>query len=584
MKRNVTCGELRSGDEGRSVVLNGWVAATRDHGGIGFVDVRDRYGVTQVVFDPAVVSAAELKLEYCIAVRGAVRTRPTEMRNAEMATGDVELAAEELEILSTCDTLPFMIESRLGQHTDAREELRLRHRYLDLRSATMQRNMELRHRATQSMRRFLLERDFYEMETPTLVRSTPEGARDYVVPSRLQPGNFYALPQSPQIFKQILMLSGFDRYFQMARCYRDEDARGDRQPEHTQLDMEMSFVDQEDVLEVAEGVLRRAFAETIGYELPEFPRIPYDEAMNRYGSDRPDLRYELELQDFADHAAGGEFGIFKAAVEAGDTVKALRVPGGAGMSRKQIDGLEEVAKTYGAKGLAWTRVGADGFDGGIGRFYDSIGADIRDGLGLQEGDLLLMVGAPWRVCCTALGEVRGAVAAELGLAAADQYAPCFVTDFPMFAWDEERGGWDPEHHPFTLPHPQYLDSLEKDPGAARGAIYDAVINGAEIMSGSLRIHDPQLQQRVFSIIGISASEAKRRFGFMLDAFRYAPPPHGGFGMGLARVIALMAGESSLRDVITFPKTTNMSSPMDESPAPLEPDQLAELRLSIIEGD
>jgi aspartyl-tRNA synthetase len=583
MKRTETCGELRAVDAGRLVTLNGWVAATRDHGGISFVDIRDRYGVTQVVFDPATVSAADLKLEYCIAVRGSVRARPDAMRNPAMATGEIELAAEALEVLSVCATLPFVIDDRPDHHTDAREVLRLRHRYLDLRSASMQRNIALRHRVTQSLRGFMVERDFLEIETPTLIRSTPEGARDYVVPSRVHVGSAYALPQSPQIFKQILMLSGFDRYFQVARCYRDEDARGDRQPEFTQLDLEMSFVEQEDVLQLAEQALQQAFRDGIGYSLPlPFPRVPFDEALNRYGSDRPDLRYELELQDFATHAAAGEFGIFKSTVAAGASVKALRVPGGAQYSRKQIEAWEEVAKTYGAKGLAWMKCGEQGLEGGIARFYEAQTEAIQADIGVQSGDLLLLVGAAWRVACTALGAVRGAVAEQLGLRDPGQYAPCFVTDFPMFARDEEAGSWIPEHHVFSMPHPEFLETLESDPGAARGAIYDAVINGAEIMSGSLRIYDPALQQRVFGIIGVSAVEAERRFGFMLDAFRYAPPPHGGAAMGLDRIIALMAQEATIREVIAFPKTTAATSPMDNSPAPLDPQQLADLGLSVNE--
>ena len=588
MKRTVTCGELDAAAAGEQVTLNGWVARIRDHGGITFLDLRDRYGATQVVFDVSAdaegaVAAAVggLKLEYCVAVRGTVRRRPADMVNSELATGAIEVTGEQLAVLSTCATLPFMISDQAGAHTEAREELRLKHRYLDLRSATMQRNLKLRHRAAQALRAALDERRFLEIETPTLMRSTPEGARDFVVPSRLKPGSFYALPQSPQILKQLLMLSGCDRYYQLARCYRDEDARGDRQPEFTQLDFEMSFVDQDDVLAVLEAAFAAAFRQGIGYELPlPFPRIAFHDAMNRYGSDRPDLRYGLELCDFTEFARAGEFGLFKQAVERGDTVKALRAPGLAGYSRRQIEELEEHAKTYGAAGLAWMKCGADGLAGGVSRFYQTQQAEIHGALGAQAGDLLLLVAAPWPTACTALGAVRSELARREGLAAEGAFQPCFVTDFPLFAWNAEAQRWDAEHHMFSNPQAQYLDHLEQDPAAVRGELYDAVINGVELASGSIRIHDPALQRRVFAILGISEAEAAQRFGFMLDAFRYGAPPHGGAAIGFDRTVMVMAGEATIRDVIAFPKNTWAASPMDDSPAPLDPHQLAELHLHI----
>ena len=594
MKRTVTCGELDAAAAGGQVTLNGWVARIRDHGGITFLDLRDRYGVTQVVFDvsadasvdaPGALAAAvgEIKLEYCVAVRGTVRRRPPDMVNAELATGEIEVAGEQLAVLSTCATLPFMVSDQPGAHTEAREELRLKHRYLDLRSATMQRNLAMRHRAAQAMRTALNSRGFLEIETPTLMRSTPEGARDFVVPSRLNPGSFYALPQSPQILKQLLMLSGCDRYYQLARCYRDEDARGDRQPEFTQLDFEMTFVDQDDVLAVLEATFAAAFRDGIGHELPlPFPRIPFHDAMNRYGSDRPDLRYELDLHEFTELARAGEFGIFKKAVERGDTVKALRAPGLAGYSRRQIEELEEHAKTYGAAGLAWMKCGADGLESGVSRFYQAQQAEIYDALGAEPGDLLLMVAAPWRTACTALGAVRTELARREGLAAEGVFRPCFVTDFPLFAWNEEEQRWDAEHHMFSNPQAQYLDRLEQDPAAVRGELYDAVINGVELASGSIRIHDPVLQRRVFAILGVSEEEAAQRFGFMLDAFRYGPPPHGGAALGFDRTVMLMAGEATIRDVIAFPKNTWAASPMDDSPAPLDTNQLKELHLQVSE--
>ena len=591
MKRTATCGQLTAAAAGEQVTLNGWVARIRDHGGITFVDLRDRYGVTQVVFDvsapdagPLAAAVRDLKLEYCIAARGTVRRRPPDMVNRDLATGAIEVSGEQLQVLSTCATLPFMVSDQTGAHTEAREELRLKHRYLDLRSATMQRNLTLRHRAAQALRAALNERDFLEIETPTLMRSTPEGARDFVVPSRLKPGNFYALPQSPQILKQLLMLSGYDRYYQLARCYRDEDARGDRQPEFTQLDFEMTFVGQEEVLTVLEAAFAAAFRAGIGHELPlPFPRITFHDAMNRYGSDRPDLRYGLELQDFTELARAGDFGIFSRAVERGGTVKALRAPGLAGYSRRRIEELEEHAKTYGAAGLAWMKGGANGLEGGVARFYQGQQEDIRSGLGVEQGDLLLLVAAPWRTACTALGAVRTELAQREGLAANGTFRPCFVTDFPLFAWNEEEQRWDAEHHMFSLPQAQYLESMEQDPGAVRGELYDAVINGLEVASGSIRIHDPALQRRVFAILGVSEAEATQRFGFMLDAFRYGAPPHGGAAIGFDRTVMLMAGEATIRDVIAFPKNTWAASPMDDSPAPLDDQQLRELRLAIRES-
>ena len=590
MKRTVTCGQLTAAVAGEQVTLNGWVARIRDHGGITFVDLRDRYGVTQVVFDvsapdagPLAAAVRDLKLEYCIAARGTVRRRPPDMVNRELATGEIEVSGEQLQVLSTCATLPFMVNDQAGAHTEAREELRLKHRYLDLRSATMQRNLALRHRAAQALRTALNERQFLEIETPTLMRSTPEGARDFVVPSRLKPGSFYALPQSPQILKQLLMVSGYDRYYQLARCYRDEDARGDRQPEFTQLDFEMSFVDQEEVLAVLEVAFAAAFREGIGYELPlPFTRVTFAEAMNRYGSDRPDLRFELELQDFTELARGGQFGIFKQAVERGDTVKALRAPGLAGYSRRRIEELEEHAKTYGAAGLAWMKCGANGLESGVARFYQAQQAEIYGALGAEAGDLLLLVAAPWRTACTALGAVRTELARREGLAADGTFHPCFVTDFPLFAWNEEEQRWDAEHHMFSMPQAQFLDRLEQDPGAVRGELYDAVINGLEVASGSIRIHDPALQRRVFAILGVSEAEAAQRFGFMLDAFRYGAPPHGGAAIGFDRTVMLMAGEATIREVLAFPKNTWAASPMDDSPAPLDDRQLRELQLAIRE--
>ncbi|MBN1835790.1 MAG: aspartate--tRNA ligase [Spirochaetales bacterium] len=583
MKRTATCGELGTSSIGKRVTLNGWVHRHRDHGGILFIDLRDRYGVTQVVVDPDSPPglkdvAGELKFEYCIAVEGTVRPRPENMVNPNMPTGAVELQAEAIEILSRCSTLPFMIEDT----TEAREELRFKYRFLDLRSFSMQRKIALRNTVTWGARDYLLGRGFFEIETPTLIRSTPEGARDFLVPSRLHTGKFYALPQSPQIYKQLLMVSGFDRYFQIAHCFRDEDARGDRQIEHTQIDLEMSFVSKEDVFGVVEGMMGHIFDKALGRRLPlPFPRLAYDEAMNRYGSDKPDLRFALELQDFGPLAEKGEFGIFRQVLAEGGAIKALVAPGCGGYSRKEIDELEEAAKVYGARGMAWMKVTAQGLEGGVSKFYAPMAAAVAEALGARPGDLLLMVGAEWKKACLSLGAVRSLLGRKLDLAAPGEFAFCWIVDFPLFEWNEDENKWDPSHHVFTMPQEQYLPALEQDPGSVKGDLYDLVCNGTELASGSIRIHDPELQQRVFDIIGLPEEEARRRFGFLLDAFQYGPPPHGGIAPGLDRLVMLLAGESSIREVIAFPKNTLGVSLMDDCPAPVDARQLEDLHIRII---
>ena len=582
LKRNVTGGELDASWVGKEVILNGWVHRHRDHGGIRFVDLRDRYGVTQIVFDersnPDIAAdAANLKYEYCIAVRGKVRKRPDAMVNTEMKTGEIEVLAEELLLLSKCDTLPFMIEER----SDAKEDLRLRYRFLDLRSGSMQRVMQLRHKTGFAVREYLNSRDFLEIETPTLIRSTPEGARDFLVPSRLHPGKFYALPQSPQLFKQLLMVSGYDRYFQLAHCFRDEDARGDRQLEHTQIDIEMSYVSKEDIFDVVEGMLSHVFDQVLGISLERpFARLSYDEAMNRYGSDKPDLRYGLEIQDFAVYAQKSGFNVFKSVLDGGGAVRALVAEGCGEYSRKQIDELESAAKIYGAKGLAWMRVTESGLEGGVAKFYENQAADIRDGLSASPGDLILMVGDSWKTCCTSLGAVRIKIAEDLELAD-DSFAFCWIVDFPLFDWNEDEQKWDPAHHMFTMPQERYLDSLEDSPGEVKGDLYDLVCNGLELASGSIRIHSSVLQQRVFSVLGIDPDEAERRFGFLLRAFQYGPPPHGGIAPGFDRLVMIMTGEKSIKDVIAFPKNTVGLSPMDEAPSTVDEKQLEELHLRVI---
>jgi aspartyl-tRNA synthetase len=592
MKRTVTCGELTTAWKGKKVTLNGWVHRHRDHGEIRFIDLRDRYGLTQVVIDADASeelkgAAADLRYEYCIAVEGLVRPRPEAMVNPHLPTGAVEVKAERLALLSRCATLPFMIEEK----TDAREELRFKYRFLDLRSFSMQRKIALRNTVTFATREYLAGRGFYEIETPSLIRSTPEGARDVLVPSRLHPGKFYALPQSPQIYKQLLMVSGLDKYFQIARCFRDEDARGDRQIEFTQIDLEMSFVSREDIFEVMEGMFRHIFRKAMDSDLPiPFPRLGYTEAMNRYGSDKPDLRFALELQDFAPLVEQGSFEVFRQVLREGGAVRALVAPGCSGYSRKQIEELEATARVYGAKGLAWmkvapgTNVTSGALEGGVAKFFASAAGPIIAALGARDGDLILMVGGQWKKACLALGAVRSQLARELGLAAEGEFAFCWIVDFPLFEWNEQDGKWDPAHHLFSMPQEQYTATLESDPGAVKGELYDLVCNGVELASGSIRVHDPELQQRIFSVVGIGPEEAKQRFGFMLDAFRYGPPPHGGIAPGLDRLVMLLAGESSIREVIAFPKNTLGMSPMDDCPAEVEPKQLEELHIRVIAPD
>ncbi len=582
MKRTATCGALHAEHEGQSVVLNGWVHRKRDHGGVRFFNLRDRYGITQVVLEEPseqLVDAFDrLRMEFCVAVTGTVRRRPAGMVNPEMPTGEVELVATELEILSPAVTLPFTVDER----SDAREELRLKHRYLDLRSHRMQRNIRLRHDVSYRVREYLHSQDFLEIETPTMIKSTPEGARDFLVPSRLHHGCFYAMPQSPQLYKQILMIAGFDRYFQLAHCFRDEDARGDRQPEHTQIDLEMSFASKEDVFEVTEGMLAHVFSHVLGVSLETpFPRLSFHEAMERYGSDRPDLRFDLELVSMDDAVAGAGFRVFDETIESGGVIKGLRVPGGADASRKRISDLEETAKTYGAKGLAWTKVTDGGLEGGIGKFLAQRDSAVREQLAAEPGDLLLFVADAWRTACTALGAVRTRLGPELDLVDPDEFAFAWVTDFPLFSYNEEEQRWEAEHHMFSMPQERFLDTLETDPGSVLGDLYDLVGNGLELASGSIRIHDPELQSRIFRIVGFDWEEAERRFGFLLEALRYGAPPHGGIAPGLDRLVALMAGESTIRDVIAFPKTTQATSPMDGSPSPVAPAQLAELGLRVV---
>ena len=613
MKRTATCGDLCKADEGKTVILNGWVHRKRDHGGISFINLRDRYGITQTVVDPGVFPGgtvpaelaaitAELRNEFCLAVEGKVRPRPASMVNPAMATGEIEVAVEKIVVLSRCETLPFQID----EDSDAREELRLKYRYLDLRSAAMQRRIKLRNDVTFAVREYMIDRGFYEIETPTFIRSTPEGARDYLVPSRLYPGKFYALPQSPQLYKQILMVSGFDRYFQIARCYRDEDARGDRQPEFTQIDIEMSFVSREDVLSTTEGLFIHVFKKTMNYELPSnFKRFSYEEAMELYGTDKPDLRFDMLLKDFSPWVAAGEFQAFKDALSAGESdkaaaaakgvsasgggVKALVAPGRIGdrsfeYSRKQIEELEGAAKIYKAKGLAWMKVSANNaLEGGVSKFFASQAQDIINSLGAKIGDLILIVADSKRkIANTALGAVRSKLGRDLGLCDPKIFRFAWIVDFPLFEWNEENNKWEATHHMFSSPQEKYLPVLEKDPGAVKGDLYDLVLNGFELASGSIRIHDSELQKRIFKIVGYDPAEAESKFGFLTEAFKYGPPPHGGIAPGVDRLVMIMAGETSIKEVIAFPKNSFAEGLLDGCPNTVSPEQLKELRIRIDE--
>ena len=605
-KRTVTCGELRKGDVGKKVVLNGWVSRTRDLGGIVFIRLRDRYGITQVMVgdgasDEVKRVAAGLKSEYCIAVAGVVAARAEKDVNPDMATGEIEVEASDIEIFTTSQELPFSIEEvrqKDGTVVLPNEDLRLKYRYLDLRREPMKNHIVLRSQVTFAVREYLTERGFLEIETPTFIKSTPEGARDYLVPSRVHPGKFYSLPQSPQLYKQLLMVSGFDKYFQIARCYRDEDARGDRQPEFTQIDMEMSFTDRDEVLATTEGMLGHVFRKTLGYELPTtFDRIAWEDAFDLYGSDKPDLRFDLKMQDAAFMAELSDFSAFKAGAANADKsierhrrsgLKVLVVKNVADTySRKMIESLEGVAKINHAKGLAWMKVGADGtFEGGISKFFAGKEDDICARLGAEKNDLLLFVSdEKWQVACVALGAVRKQLGKDLRLHnPADQFHFAWIIDFPYFAWNEDDQHWETEHHMFTLPQKKYWDTLESDPGSVKGDLYDLVLNGYELASGSMRINDPALQQRIFKIVGYSAERAEKAFGFLVQAFKFGAPPHGGIAPGLDRLVMLMCHEESIHEVIAFPKNNLAASPMDECPAPVDDQQLNDLHIVVTEKE
>jgi aspartyl-tRNA synthetase len=584
-QRTVTCGDLRKADNGKKVVLNGWVHRERNHGAIFFINLRDRYGITQVVVDDDASSelqqtAAQLKMEYCIAVTGTVRLRPEGMINPEMATGEVEVKADSIEILSTCATLPFMID----EDNKTKEDLRLRYRFLDLRCGGIQKRIALRHYFVKAIRDFLSARGFYEIETPTLIRSTPEGARDFLVPSRLYPGKFYALPQSPQLMKQLLMCSGFDKYFQIARCYRDEDARGDRQLEFTQLDLEMSFVKRDDVLLLMEQLFGQVFKDVVHYDLPaHFRRIAYKDALNQYGCDKPDLRFDVLMQDFDQLAAASSFAAFHEALASGKgAVRALVAPKTEGVefTRKYIDELEAAAKIYGAKGMAWMKVADGKLSGGVTKYFAGMDEKVISTLGAHDGDLICIIAnEKWKKCCVSLGAVRSKLGKDLNLIRPG-FEFCWIVDFPLFCYNEEEGHWEAEHHMFSAPQSQFLPTLESDPGSVLGDLYDLVLNGYEVASGSIRIHDVELQKKIFRICNYNDEQAQEKFGFLLDAFKFGPPPHGGIAPGIDRLVMIITGQDSIHEVIAFPKNTVGVDPMDGSPESVDQKQLDELHLAI----
>jgi aspartyl-tRNA synthetase len=586
-RRTHTCGELREGHIGQTVTLNGWVNTYRVHPQQIFIDLRDRYGITQVVFEAErgevfFAAAQKLRSEFVIAVKGQVAERLPGKHNPKLATGDIEVKAAELQVLNECPTPPFEVTEFTAEDL-ANEDLRLQYRFLDLRRPSLQRILTLRHRLNKVIRDHLDEQGFLEVETPLLGRSTPEGARDYLVPSRVFPGSWFALPQSPQLYKQLLMVAGYDKYFQIARCLRDEDLRANRQPEFTQLDLEMSFVEMDDVFRVIEGLTAAVFKQCIGVDVPlPLPRLKYADVMLRYGSDKPDLRYGMEIIEVSDLAPQTDFKVFLSTVEAGNKVRALNAKGAADkFSRKGIDELEQLAKNYGAKGLAWIKVEAGKFTSPIEKFLPAPAQQaLRQRLTAEAGDLLLFVADTEDVVCQALGFLRTHLASVLKLydPMGRDYRMAWVIDFPLFTWDRDEQRWAANHHPFTAPREEDLDRLESDPGRVRAKAYDLVINGDECGGGSIRIHSPEVQSRIFSLLGMDREQARKRFGFLLDALKYGAPPHGGIALGLDRMTMMLAQTGNIRDTIAFPKNQKARDLMTGAPAPVDARQLKELGL------
>ncbi|UCE19560.1 MAG: aspartate--tRNA ligase [Gemmatimonadota bacterium] len=583
LKRTHTCGDLQAQHEGQEVVLMGWVHRRRDHGGLIFIDLRDRYGLTQIVFNPQESEdmhelASTLGTEYVIAVKGIVRPRPEGMVNPNMQTGEIEVLAKDLKVLNPSKTPPFLIDDDSG----AKEDLQLKYRYLDLRRPPLQQAILCRHKVYQAVRGFLDNDGFIEIETPILMKSTPEGARDYLVPSRNFKGKFYALPQSPQTYKQILMISGFDKYYQIAKCFRDEDLRADRQPEFTQIDIEMSFVEPEDIFDMVERMMVYIFKEVLGRAIDRpFPRLSYDEAMAQYGTDRPDIRFDMPLIDISHVARRCDFRVFTQVLEGGGHIKGIKVSGGASLSRKQIDALAEEMKPFGAKGLSTIKRSDTGIDSSLAKFFSQEDLEeIVRTFDAQPGDVCLIVADQPHIVASSLSFLRTKLAQERGLIPENAFQHCWITQFPLLEYDEDRDRYVAAHHPFTAPRQEDIELLATQPEKAKAKAYDLVLNGHEIAGGSIRIHTSEIQNRMFRALGIDEHEAKEKFGFLLDAFEYGAPPHGGIAFGFDRLVMILAGKTSIRDVIAFPKTTSASSLMDDSPSKVSEEQLKELGLCL----
>ncbi len=585
LKRSHNCGELRKKNVGNEVILNGWISKRRDHGGLIFIDLRDRYGKTQIIFNEEIQPDAynqifRLGLEDVIGVKGKVILRPDDAINSDISTGEIDIEVIEIQVFNEADQMPFNVNDR----NSASEDHRLKFRYLELRTKEMQENLKLRHETAQITRKFLHEKEFIEVETPILMKSTPEGARDFLVPSRLHKGKFYALPQSPQTYKQLLMVSGIDKYFQIVKCFRDEDFRADRQPEFTQIDIEMSFIQQDDIIKIGTDLTRKIWSETIGIELPnKFPVMTYQDALENYGIDRPDTRFGMLLQEFSEFVQKSNFNAFKTVLDNDGRVKAIVASGCAKYSRKIIDELTDFLKQYhNAKGLAWMKSTNGDLEGGISKFFnEDLRQEIIKSCNINDNDIVFIVGDKSKIVFSALSALRLEIAKRENLIDQNIWAPIWIVDFPLVEWNEDENRFDALHHPFTSPNFDDIDKMDSNPGNVRSLAYDIVMNGYEIGGGSIRIHSSELQAKIFNLLGISNEEAEEKFGFLMNAFKYGAPPHGGMAFGFDRIVMLLANCSQIRDVIAFPKTTSAISLMDNSPANVDKNQLKDLHLEII---